>query len=86
MINILYNDEAELNRTLTDLPQGAIVRSAYSEPGYEADVFQKGINERWCQTGWEDEITTGNVTLDLLYPFETRLPQGQVVVGYVIWC
>ena len=82
MIKIIYNDEAELNRTLTDLPQGAIVRSAYSEPGYEADVFQKGINERWCQTGWDEELTTVEVTLELLraYPFK-----GSRLVCYVLW-
>ena len=83
MIKIIYNDEAELNRTLTDLPQGAIVRSAYSEPGYEADVFQKGINERWCQTGWDEELTTVEVTLELIRACPLNLGSG--LVCYVLW-
>ena len=83
MIKIIYNDEAELNRTLTDLPQGAIVRSAYSEPGYEADVFQKGINERWCQTGWDEELTTVEVTLELIRAYPLNLGSG--LVCYVLW-
>ena len=75
-------DEPKLIRILADLPQGAIVRSAYTEPGFEADVFQKGINDYWCQTGWNEELTTVDVARELLRPFKSH---SLAVVGYVIW-